>query len=304
MINFGLLTAILPDSTFEEVIDYMAGVGFTCAEVCCWPKGKAVRRYAGVTHIDVDACGADELAGYVKYAADKGIAISSLAYYPNPMDADEDAAATARKHIMKLIDASAQMGVNMVTTFIGRDKSATVEANLEKLEAAWAPIIRHAEDKKVKIGIENCPMFFTKDEWPSGNNLFASPALWKEVFKRLPSDYLGINYDPSHMVLIGADCVKPIYEFKDKIFHVHFKDIAVLKDKADEYGRFAYPSLWHSPKLPGLGDVDFGKLISALNDIRYDGYAVIEVEDKAFEACPGDVKKGIEQSYRFLRQYL
>ncbi|MBR0026658.1 MAG: sugar phosphate isomerase/epimerase [Clostridia bacterium] len=302
--TLGLHSAILPDCTFEEVVDYAAGVGFKCLEVCCWPKGKAIRRYAGITHIDLDTCDEAKLLYYKKYAEDRGITISTLGYYPNPMDADQEASDVAVNHLMKLIDASALMGINMVTTFIGRDKTKTVEENLDKYEVIWTPIVRHAEEKGVKIAIENCPMLYTVNEWPGGNNLACAPYIWREMFRRIPSDNLGLCYDPSHPYLQHGDFIKPVYDFKDKIFHVHFKDIAIYPDKLYEYGVFAYPTKWHSPKLPGLGGVDFAKLVSALNDIRYGGYAVIEVEDKAFESCIEDVKKGIEQSYRFMRQFM
>ncbi|MDR1965817.1 MAG: sugar phosphate isomerase/epimerase [Synergistaceae bacterium] len=301
MIKLGLVSAILPDLSFEEVIDYAAQVGFACVEFCCWPKGKAARRYAGVTHIDVNATDEKGLLHYVDYAKQRGIEISSLAYYPNPLDHDRKSGEAAIKHIYKLIDASALMGINMVTTFIGRDKTKTVEENLDLYEQVWTPIIRYAEEKKVRIGIENCPMYFTRDEWPTGVNLASAPYIWREMFRRIPSDYLGLNYDPSHLHLIFANYVTPIIDFKDKIFHVHFKDMHIDREKLNEYGIFAYPYLWHRPKLPGLGDIDFGELISALHDIRYKGAACVEVEDKAFEDSLNDVKSGIEQSYRYLK---
>ena len=304
MMKLGLHSAILPDDTFEQVVDYAAGVGFTCLEVCCWPRGKAVRRYAGITHIDLDQSDDAKLLYYKKYAEDRGVSIASLGYYPNPMDADQEAADLAVKHIYRLIDAAALMDVNLVTTFIGRDKTRTVEENLDKFETVWKPIISYAESKGVKIATENCPMLYTVNEWPGGNNLACSPAIWREMFRRIPSPNLGLALDPSHPYLTGGSYTKPVYDFADKIFHVHFKDIKIYQDKLDEYGYFAYPTLWHSPKLPGLGGVDFGAFVSALNDIRYNGSAVIEVEDKAFESCPEDVRRGIEQSYRFMKQYM
>lgn len=302
--KLGLVSAILPDLTFEEVIDYAASVGFKCVEICCWPKGKANRRYAGITHIDLDECDDNKLLQYRDYAINKGVEISSLGYYPNPLDANEEAAQVAIKHIYKLIDASATMGINMITTFIGRNKTKTVEENLELYVKVWTPIVRYAESKGVRIAIENCPMLYTADEWPGGNNLASTPYIWRKMFELIPSDYLGLNFDPSHPYLIHASYTKPIYEFKDKIFHVHFKDIKIYQDKLDEYGVFSYPALWHSPKLPGLGGVDFGAFVSALNDIRYKGYACIEVEDKSYESSLEDIKKGIELSYRFMRQYM
>lgn len=302
MMKLGLVSAILPDSTFEEVIDYAAGVGFSCVEVCCWPKGKALRRYAGVTHIDLEGLTDEKMKYYLDYAAQRGVSISSLAYYPNPLSSDAETAKVAVDHIEALIDVSAKMGINMVTTFIGKDKDKSVEENLEKFRQVWTPILRHAEEKGVRIGIENCPMYYTQDEWPGGNNLASTPYIWRQMFQLSPN--LGLNFDPSHPYLLDASYTKPLYEFKDRIFHVHFKDIKIYQDKLDEYGRFSHPALWHSPKLPGMGGVDFGAFCSALNDIGYAGPACIEVEDRAYEGCIEDVKTGIEQSYRYMRQFI
>jgi len=304
MMKLGLVSAILPDYTFEEVFDYAADVGFKCVEVCCWPKGKAARRYAGITHIDIDGITREKMDYYNDYAAKSGVQISSLAYYPNPLDIDPETRKVAAGHIMALIDVSAQMGINLVTTFIGKDKTKTVEENLELYKEVWTPIVRFAESKNVKIGIENCPMYFTKDEFPGGNNLASTPAIWRKMFELIPSDNLGLNFDPSHPYLLMSDYVKPIYEFKDKIFHIHFKDLKIYQDKLDEHGAFSYPSLWHAPKLPGLGGVDFAAFCGALNDIRFNGCACIEIEDRAFEASIEDVKQGIEQSYRYMSQYM
>jgi len=304
MMKLGLVSAILPDYTFEEVFDYAADVGFKCVEVCCWPKGKAARRYAGVTHIDIDGITREKMDYYLEYANKKGVQISSLAYYPNPLDSDKEASKVAVDHIMALIDVSAQMGINLITTFIGKDKVKSVEENLELYKEVWTPIVSHAEAKKVKIGIENCPMYFTKDEFPGGNNLASTPAIWKKMFELIPSEYLGLNLDPSHPYLLMADYVKPVYDFKDKIFHIHFKDIKIYKERLDMHGAFSYPALWHEPKLPGLGGVDFAAFCGALNDIRYNGCACIEIEDRAFEGSIEEVKSGIEQSYRYMSLYL
>jgi sugar phosphate isomerase/epimerase len=302
MMKLGLVSAILPDFTFEEVIGYASAVGFGCVELCCWPVGKAVRRYAGVTHIDINELDDQKIEYYLGYAKDRGVEISSLAYYPNAMDPDPETAKAAQEHIKQLILASARMGINRATTFIGKDKNKTVDENIELFRKIWSPIMRLAEENNVKVAIENCPMLYTKDEWPGGNNLASTPYVWHQMFELSPN--LGLNYDPSHPYLLGMDINKPLYEFRDRIFHVHFKDIKIDQDKVNEYGIFAYPALWHSPKLPGLGGVDFAGFVSALNEIRYSGPACIEVEDRAFEGSIEDVKYGIEQSYRYLSQFL
>ncbi|MGN0266770.1 MAG: sugar phosphate isomerase/epimerase family protein, partial [Lachnospiraceae bacterium] len=223
----GLVSAIADTMNYEEMIDLVADSGLECVEVACWPAGKAERRYAGVSHIDADRVLEDD--GYAKhileYAASRNVKISSLAYYPNTMDSNLEKRAAAVEHIKKLICASAKLGVNMVTTFIGRDQNKTVEENLELVKEIWPPIIALAEEKGVRIAIENCPMLFGPDQWPGGQNLMTTPDIWRRVFEILPSDNLGINYDPSHFVWQMIDYIKPIYEFKDKIFHVHYKDI-------------------------------------------------------------------------------
>jgi sugar phosphate isomerase/epimerase len=199
---------------------------------------------------------------------------------------------------------SALLGVNMVTTFIGRDQTKSVEENLELFKEIWPPIIKQAEKEGVKVAIENCPMLFGRDQWPGGQNLFTTPKLWRTMFELLPSDNFGINYDPSHFIWQQIDYLKPLYEFKDKIFHVHFKDIKLFKDKMDDVGIMAYPLEYMSPKLPGLGDVDWGKYVSALTDIGFDGYACVEVEDKAFESSRERILDSIKLSYRYMRQFV
>ncbi|MGG7215063.1 sugar phosphate isomerase/epimerase family protein [Clostridium nigeriense] len=304
--KLGFVSAILDQADYEEMMDTAEKLGFQCVEVACWPQGKAERRYAGVSHINVEKILEDDV--YTKhildYAEEKKVQISSLAYYPNTMDSDLEKRNTAVEHLKNVIRASNKLGIGMVTTFIGRDQTKTVEENLELVKEIWPPIIKLAEELKVKVAIENCPMLFGVDQWPGGQNLMTTPRIWKQVFEILPSDYLGINYDPSHFVWQMIDYIKPIYEFKDKIFHVHYKDIKLYTDKLNQVGIMAYPLEFMSPKLPGLGDVDWGKYVSALTDIGYDGPTCIEVEDKAFEGSQEKVMDSLKLSKRYIEQFV
>lgn len=306
MIHFGLLTAILDGWSYEEAVDIAAGLGFQCLEVACWPAGKAERRYAGVSHIDAERVLEDD--AYAKhvldYIAGKGMHISSLAYYPNTMDPDLEKRAAALDHLKALIRASAKLGVNMVSTFVGRDPAKSEAENIALFREIWPPIIRLAEEKGVKVAIENCPMLFGEDQWPGGQNLMRSPVLYRQLFDIIPSPNFGLNFDPSHYVWQQMDYIKTIYDFKDRLFHIHFKDIKLYPEKLAECGVMAYPLDYMSPKLPGLGDVDWAAFISALNDIRYSGDAVIEVEDKAFEGSREDILKSIQLSKRYLDNFI
>lgn len=302
--KLGFVSAVLADYTFEEVIDFAAEQGFECVEMACWPKGKAERRYAGVTHIDVDTLTEEKIAYIKQYCQDKKVEISSLAYYPNTMDGDLEKRAVFIDHLKNVILASSKLGVGMVTTFIGRDSLKNVDENFKIYEEVWPPIVKFAEEHQVKIAIENCPMLFTNDEWPGGQNLATTPANWRRMFEIIPSKNLGLNYDPSHFVWQMIDYIKPLYEFKDRIYHVHYKDIKIYRDKLDDVGIMAPPLKFMSPKLPGLGDVDWGKYVSALTDIGYNGYTCIEIEDKAFEGSREDIENSLKLSQRYLKQFV
>lgn len=302
--KLGFVSAILEDNNFEEMVDIANELGYECVEVACWPQGKSERRYAGVSHIDVDDM-SDEKVSYINnYCKSKNISISSLAFYPNTMDANLEKREENINHLKKVIVASAKLGVNIVTTFIGRDQHKTVEENMEMFKEIWTPIIKLAEEHKVKVAIENCPMLFGVDQWPGGQNLATTPKIWREMFSIIDSDYFGINYDPSHFVWQQIDYIKPMYEFKEKIFHVHYKDIKLYKDKLNDVGIMAYPLEYMSPKLPGLGDVNWGKYVSALTDIGYDGFTCIEIEDKSFEGSKEDVLNSLKLSKRYMEQFV
>lgn len=302
--KLGLLTAICEGMTFEEVVDFASENHLECLEVACWPAAGAKRRYAGVSHIDVVNLTEEKAKEINALCWEKGVKISSLAYYPNTLEPDLEKRAAYVEYLHALIDASALLGVNMITTFIGRISDKTVEENLKIAKEVWTPILKHAEEKHVRVAIENCPMWFTDDEWPGGQNIMSTPANWRKVFEILDSPNLGLNYDPSHFVWQQIDYIKPIYEFKDKIFHVHYKDIKVYQEKLADVGVMANPLEYMTPKIPGLGDVKWDKYVSALTDIGYQGCSVIEVEDKAFEDSLESAKKAVIQSAGYLRNFV
>jgi len=302
--KLGFVSAILPEQNLREVIAIASDIGYDCVELMCWPKGKSERRYAGVTHIDIDQLNESELRTVSGMLADKNISISGLGYYPNPLTSDNAVSAKYIEHIKRVISAAAIMKVRNVNTFVGRDHTKSIEDNWGRFLETWKPIISHAEKNEVKIGIENCPMLFTPDEWPGGKNLATSPAIWERMFSEVGSEYFGLNYDPSHMIWQHMDYLSPIREFKSKLFHIHAKDVRIDSEKLDRHGIMAPPNLWHTPKLPGLGDVDWGKFFSQLTSVGYTGSVCVEVEDRAYE---GDLNRRIaalQQSHDYLRQFI
>ncbi len=302
--KLGFVSAILPELPLAEVARFAGEQGFDCVELMCWPKGKAERRYAGVTHVDVSEFGRDEAARVHEAMAAAGVAISGLGYYPNPLAADREEAQVYIDHLRKVILAAELLGLDRVNTFVGRDPVKSIDENWPRFREVWPPLVRFAEEHGVRIGIENCPMLFTRDEWPGGKNLAISPAVWRRMFEEIPSDHFGLNYDPSHLVWQQMDEVQPIRDFASRIHHVHAKDVRVHRDRLNQAGILAYPLEYHTPKLPGLGDVDWSGFFAALTDIGYTGPVCIEVEDRAYEGSLEDRKRSLIQSGRFLRNYL
>ncbi len=302
--KLGLMSAAFPQMSLEQLAEWAAGNGFEMLELACWPVSKAERRYAGVTHLDVaelDASKAKEMLGMLDR---HGLSISSLGYYPNPLHPDPDHRERVIGHLQKVIVAAGLLAVPIVGTFVGRDKDKTLEENLGLFEKIWPPIVKFAADRGVKIAIENCPMIFSDDEWPGGDNLAISPAIWRKMWEIIPDQNFGLNLDPSHLVWQFIDYVRVVYEFKNRIFHVHAKDLRIDREQLYQRGVMSLGMGWQIPRLPGLGDVNWGPFISALYGVGYDYVISIEHEDRAFEETEELVKRGFLLARDVLRPYI
>jgi len=301
--KLGFVSAILPELSLEEVLKFAAAERLACVEIMCWPLGKAERKYAGVTHIDV--------SGFTKAQADDvhalcaryGVSISGLGYYPNPLDPNAEVANAAVAHLKKVILAAEKLGLKTVNTFVGRDWTKTVDENWPRFLKTWKPLIAFAEDHGIKIGIENCPMLFTRDEWPGGKNLMTTPVIWRRAFSDIPSKNFGLNYDPSHFILQHMDPLSPLREFKEKLFHLHAKDVRIRCERINDVGIFAFPLEWHQPRIPGYGDINWARFMAALMDIGYDGPVCIEVEDDTFGKTLEGRKAAVKVARNVLEPY-
>ena len=302
--KLGFVSAIFGDLSFEEVIKLAAEAGYDCVEIMCWPEGGVSRRYAGITHINADGFSQQDADAVHETLNRYGVGISGLGYYPNPLTKDREAGQAYIDHIRKVIGAASLLGIKQVNTFIGRDHTLSVKDNWPRFQEVWPDMIRFAEEHNVRVGIENCPMSFTDDEWPGGKNLATTPAIWEMMFNEIDSPNFGLNYDPSHMVWQFMDYLEPMRQFKDKLFHIHAKDVTVDTADLNRHGVMAPPNLWHSPKLPGLGEIEWGKFFSVLTAVGYEGPVCVEIEDRAYEGTLEKRMSAARQSYNFLRQYI
>lgn len=302
--KLGFVSAILPDLELADVAKFAAAAEFSCLELMCWPKGKAERRYAGVTHVDVTDFTAARASAVNQILADHQVEISGLGYYPNPLAPDTEEAQVAINHLKHVIQAAGLLGLNTVNTFVGRDWTQSVDKNFVRFEKVWPGIVAFAGDHGVRIGIENCPMFFSMDEWPGGKNLAVSPAIWRRMFEIIPAENFGLNFDPSHMIWQQMDYLNPLREFAERIFHVHAKDVRMDRNHLNQVGILATPLAYHSPKLPGLGDVNWGQFFSVLSDTGYQGPVCVEVEDRAYEGSLERRQAALVQSRRYLENFM
>jgi sugar phosphate isomerase/epimerase len=301
--KLGLLTAPFPDTALDEVADWARSAGFEALEIACWPKTSgASRRYAGTSHIDVDVSAAQakdiaaELAG-------KGLAISGLGFYPNPLHPDRAHREAVIDHLKKVIVLASRMGVPLVNTFCGGDASKTVDANWEDAQKVWPAIIADAREHGVKLAFENCPMIFSYDEWPGGHNIAYSPYIWRRILEAWGGD-VGMNFDPSHLVWQMIDKERFIREFGPHMLHVHAKDLMIDHDGLYERGILSAGIGWQVPRMPGLGDINWSTIFSGLYRAGYDGPVIIEHEDRRFEGSDEKVKRGFLLARDVLRPFV
>lgn len=279
--QLGFVTAILGDLPLADVVEFAAQEQFDCIEVMCWPPGGPDRKYGGVCHIDLTDFTQDMADDTRAMFERHGLGISALGYYSIPLSADQEQASVAVEHLHKVIDAAPMLGLQNVNTFVGANQHLSLEENFARFAEVFPPIVRHAEEQGVYLGIENCPMLYAQT-WPQGLNIARSPAIWRRMFEVIPSDHFGLNYDPSHLRMQLMDPIEPIREFGPRIFHAHAKDMRIDTQRLDDVGTLVPPMDRSTAKIPGLGDINWGRFIGMLSDAGYQGPVCIEVEDEAF----------------------
>jgi sugar phosphate isomerase/epimerase len=302
--KLGFLTAPFPHRSLTEVADWAAANGFEMLEACAWPRGEgAARRYGGICHVDVEDLSDAQAKEIVEELADKGITISGLGYYPNPLHPDAEEREAVKAHLLKVISGASKMGVPVVNTFIGADRAKTQADNWSDAKQVWPDIVAHARDSGVKIAIENCPMIFSYDEWPSGNNLAHTPAMWRTMFEEF-GETVGLNFDPSHLVWQMIDIERAITEFGPRFYHFHAKDLMIDREGLYSNGILSLGMGWQVPRLPGLGDVPWPRVFSALYRSGYDYVVCVEHEDRQWEGDDALVERAFLLARDVLRPYI
>ena len=300
--KLGFLTACLPGRSLDRIADWAAANGFEALEVAAWPA--LGDRPFTASHIDVeklDAGRADEIRALFN---GHGLTLSSLAFYDNNLHPDPDERAAVNRHVLACIDAAALLGCPTVGTFVGRDPGKPVAENLREAEKVFAPLVDRAGERGVKLVVENCVM----EGWhPDGypGNLAYSPELWEWMF----SLGLYLNYDPSHLVWMGIDPVEALRPYVDRVAHAQAKDIEVFPERRT---RFGWPGRaverpdpwdvgWWRYRVPGLGQVDWNRVVDTLYEGGFDFVLSVEHEDPVWGGTEERIETGLRVAHRTLR---
>jgi sugar phosphate isomerase/epimerase len=300
--KLGFLTACLPDRSLGDIATWASGHGYEALEVAAWPA--LGDRPFTATHIDVGDGDKLDVDGVLGVFAEHGLTLSSLAYYDNNLHPDPDERRAVNEHVRKCIDAAAALGCPTVGTFVGRHPGRSVRENLADAEQVFRPIVDRAGERGVKVIIENCVM----EGWhPDGypGNLAYSPELWEWMF----SLGLYLNFDPSHLAWIGIDPVAAVRPYVDRIPHAQAKDVELFPDRRNRYGFFGkavdrddpWDVGWWRFRVPGLGQVDWVRLVDALYEGGFDGVLSVEHEDPVWGGTEALVEAGLEVAHRTLR---
>jgi sugar phosphate isomerase/epimerase len=310
--KLGVMSAAFPQWSLDQLATWASTNGFETLEVCCWPASEGKdRKYGGVVHIDVDELAAQKANQINEMIAEKGLQISALGYYPNPLHPDPKHRERVINHLKKVIAGAHKLGVGIVGTFVGRtwnpeitgrDWQKDIDLNFDLFTKVWPDIVHYAADYNVKIAIEHCPMLWA-DTWPGGSNLPHSPALLHRMFDILPDDNFGLMLDPSHLIWQQINYIRFIHDFGERIFHVHAKDMAIDEEMFYQDGILGCGFRWQIPRLPGQGLINWQKLITALYDVGYDDTLNIEHEDANWEKDEDHVKRGFYLARDALRPF-
>jgi sugar phosphate isomerase/epimerase len=302
-VKLGLLTACMPERPLEEVARWAGANGYEALELAAWPT--LGDRPFTASHVAADAFDAREAERVGAALADNGLTLSALAYYDNNLHPDPVEREAIHAHVRACIETAAALGGVPVGTFVGRDPSRSVAENLREAERILPPLVGYANERGVKLMIENCVM----EGWhPDGypGNLAYSPELWEWMFEF----GLYLNFDPSHLLWLGIDPIAALAPYVERVAHAHAKDAETFPAALDRYGFFGRTSMreqdpwdmgWWRYRIPGLGEVDFPRYVDTLYEGGFDGVLSVEHEDPVWGGTPEKVEQGLQIAQRTLR---
>ncbi len=265
----GILTTQVREQSLETLIPWAASQGITGLEVDITPG----------SHLDAATVDDATIDRIKELLATHNMRITSLGSYGQLIGVPEERGRQAATNLANAIALAPRLGVDTICTLAGfpvagKDRARTI---LEDVPGAFRPFLDQAGEAGIRIALEN---------WFATNIQHLDH--WRAIFDVLPDEHFGLNFDPSHLDWQGIDVTAAVHEFRDRIFHVHAKDVAVNETIL---GRVGYQGNgWWRYVLPGYGRIRWGEFIGTLRSVGYDGVLSIEHEDSAFPFHEGFTK--------------
>jgi sugar phosphate isomerase/epimerase len=305
-IGFASLIGVEP-MPFAELARTARANGLQALEVNVGPSFPRIGDASFAGHLDLAAIVEHGPGPVVQILGESGITIASLAPMLNLLTPDLSLREERITWFRLTIEACARLGVGTVVTFAGsafgmhfwgvpgvgdNHPSNRVADNLRIFREVYEPLAGFAEERGVRIAFE------TAGRGGAEGNLAHSPELWDRMFEAVSSAAIGLSFDPSHLVWLQIPHIPDVIRaYGSRIYHVDGKDIELLPARLAQQGILG--SGWWRYRLPGLGELDWGAIFSALRDVGYDDVIAIENEDPL---CPG--MGGVAWAANYLRGQL
>ena len=303
--RLGLCTSCFPDESLPDVLKWAGSAGFDAVEIPCPPfsQSKTWHRGGALDLGALDGPGRDALGAALEAS---GVEAAALAWYGNVLDPDAERARAALEHLGRVVETAATLGVPVVCLAVGRPGapgSAGLGDSIAEFARRVGPLAEQAEASGVRLAIENDPMCGLLFEDMPGNAAFC-PELWEKLFTHLRSDAVGLALDPSHLVWLGVDPIAAATDYAEKIFHFQAKDAEVFDARRQDCSVLRPSGGWWRYRLPGLGEIDWRRMLDRLEEVGYGGAVVVEHADPVWQGSAEKVRAGLVLARRHLAQFL
>lgn len=258
-----------------------------------WERAFRYAKNNGLQSLQINEIDDKDIAILQELMNQTGIMISSIGVMSRRLlGPDLQQSLIDQEQAKKQIHVASRLGIPMISQFAGNDQNKSFGENIDIFRRVFTPLVKLAEDKGVRLVIENCPLI--DGTLFEVQNLAYSPASWDAIFEAVPSPALGLEFDTGHPPMLGIDIQRCIKEYREKIYHVHLKDCRINIENEHKYGRLGKE--FYQYEIPGKGNVDFHALISTLKTLGYDGDVTLDLRPTTFEA--------IEQGIAYMKPIL
>ncbi len=300
--RLGVSTSSVPDASLPAVLDWAGGAGFQSVEIVCrfsrgsgtWHEGPYLRPAA------LDGPARD---AFVTALDEAGLSAAALAFEGDLVVGDEAHIEAAADRAARTVETAATLGIPVVCLEAGRDPAMPLGDAIAEFARRVEPVLERAESSGVRLAVATDPACGRHAEDVPATAAFC-PQLWEKLFTHVRSDAIGLALDPSNLVWMGIDPVAAVTDYVEKVFHVRARDVEVFALRRQDCSVLRPGGGWWRHRLPGLGEVDWRRLLDRLTELDYDGSVVVCGDDPVWSGPAEKVKRGLAWSGRHLARFL